>query len=51
MDALTIILVTLSVTFNVLIIGVGGLSYSAWKKRQKESSNIEKMFQGWKEGQ
>lgn len=47
METLITVVLTLSVTLNVLIIGTFGLAFGQWKKRQKSKDNIEELFKGW----
>ena len=47
MDILITVLLTLSVTLNVLVIGVFGIAYKQWKKGQKAKDNIDDMFKQW----
>lgn len=47
MDILITVLMTLSVTLNVLVFGVLGMAYRSWKKNQKKSDSIDKLFQQW----
>lgn len=47
MDILITVLLTLSVTVNVLVFGMFGIAYKQWKKGQKAKDNIDKMFQSW----
>lgn len=46
MEILITVLLTLSVTLNVVIVGVFGTAYKQWKKRQK-ATNVEDLFKGW----
>lgn len=47
MEILVTVLLTLSVTLNVLIVGLFGIAYKQWKKGQKAKDDISKMFETW----
>lgn len=47
MDILITVLMTLSITLNVLVFGMLGIAYRQWKKGQQKSDNIDKLFQQW----
>jgi hypothetical protein len=50
METLITVLLTLSVTLNVIVFGVFGIAYRQWKKGQKAKDNIEDLFKGWSGG-
>lgn len=50
METLITVLLTLSITLNVLVFGVFGLAYRQWKKGQNAKDNIEELFKGWSSG-
>lgn len=47
METLITVLLTLSVTLNVVIMGIFGIAYKQWKKGQKSKSSVEQMFEQW----
>ena len=47
METLHIVIDTLLWAYLVITLGTFGLAYRQWKKRQKDSSSVEKMFQQW----
>ena len=47
METLITVLLTLSVTLNVLVIGILGIGYKQWKKGQKAKDSIDDMFKQW----
>jgi RsiW-degrading membrane proteinase PrsW (M82 family) len=47
METLITVLLTLSVTLNVVIMGIFGIAYKQWKKGQQAKSKIDEMFQQW----
>lgn len=47
MEILITVLLTLSVTMNVVVFGILGLAYRQWKKNQKKSDSIDELFQRW----
>ena len=47
MDTLITVLLTLSITLNVLVFGMFGIAYKQWKKGQKAKNDISKMFETW----
>lgn len=47
MEILITVLLTLSVTMNVVVFSILGLAYRQWKKGQKKSDDIDKLFQQW----
>ena len=47
MDTLVTVLLTLSITLNVVIVGIFGIAYKQWKKGQKAKDSIDQMFQSW----
>ena len=46
METLITVLLTLSVTLNVIVFGVFGIAFRQWKKSQK-ATNVEDLFKGW----
>lgn len=47
MEILITVLLTLSVTMNVVVFGILGIAYRQWKKNQKKSDAIDDMFKQW----
>ena len=47
METLITVLLTLSVTLNVVIMGIFGIAYKQWKKGQQAKSSVEQMFEQW----
>lgn len=47
METLITVLLTLSITLNLLVFGTLGLAYKQWKKGQKAKDNIDEMFKAW----
>lgn len=47
METLITVLLTLSVTLNVVVIGIFAIAYKQWKKGQEAKSKIDDMFQQW----
>lgn len=47
METLITVLLTLSITLNVVVFGMFGIAYRQWKKGQQKSDNIDKLFQQW----
>jgi hypothetical protein len=51
METLITVLLTLSVTLNVIVFGVFGIAYRQWKKSQRATevvkNNVEDLFKGW----
>jgi len=51
METLITVLLTLSVTLNVIVFGVFGIAFRQWKKSQRATevvkNNVEDLFKGW----
>ena len=47
METLLTVVLTLSITLNVFIVGLFGIAYKQWKKGQKAKDDISKMFETW----
>ena len=50
METLITVLLTLSVTLNVVVIGIFAIAYKQWKKGQQAKSSVEQMFEQWGNG-
>lgn len=47
METLHIVIDTLLWTYVISTLGFGLLAYRSWKKNQKKSDSVEKLFQQW----